>query len=163
VKQVHWILVVAALIALLGFRHWAEDRGSHTVAKVFDGDTLRIDDGRKIRLIGVDAPEVASPYSREEPGGAGSRDYLKALVEGRRVVIKVGNEPFDRYGRTLAFVYLGNVLVNGRIIRDGWARAYRRFDFPWRDLFMAYEEEARARRIGMWNGAVAGDAFRERE
>jgi micrococcal nuclease len=162
-KRIHWILFFLAVIALMGFRHWAEEKGAHAVAKVFDGDTIRLDDGRKIRLTGVDAPEVDSPYARGEPGGCGSRDYLKAMLEGKRVVVKVGEESIDRYGRTLAMVYLGEVLVNGRIIRDGWARAYRRFDYPCKDLFMAYEAEARARGIGMWKEENAVGPGWERE
>lgn len=155
-KQVSWVLLVLAAITLLGFRHWSEGKGARTVAKVHDGDTIRLDDGTTVRLLGVDAPEVDSSYTRAEPCGAGSRDYLKALVEGRRVTIEVGPEPKDRYGRTLAMVYLGDVLVNGRIIRDGWAGAYRRFDYPHKDLFRAYEEEAKARGLGIW-GACGRD------
>jgi endonuclease YncB( thermonuclease family) len=49
------------------------------------------------------------------------------------------------------------VLVNGRIIRDGWARAYRKFYHPWRDLFIVYEREARAKRLGMWKDQNKGD------
>jgi micrococcal nuclease len=159
VKQFHWVLVVFAIITLMGFRHWAEDRNSHTVAKVFDGDTIKLDDNRTIRMVGVDAPEVDSPYTREEPGGRGSREYLKKLIEGKKIVVRAGPEPLDRYGRTLGFVYLGNVLVNGRIIRDGWARAYLRFDYPHKDLFVAYEQEARApkaREKGGIEGRPAG-------
>lgn len=155
-KQVSWVLLVFAAITLLGFRHWSDAKGARTVAKVHDGDTIRLDDGTTVRLLGVDAPEVESSYTRAEPCGAGSRDYLKALVEGRRVTIEVGPEPKDRYGRTLAMVYLGDVLVNGRIIRDGWAGAYRRFDYPHKDLFRAYEEEAKARGLGIW-GACGRD------
>jgi hypothetical protein len=129
-KHVRWLLVVIGMISLMGFRHWSGESRLHTVARVFDGDTILINDGRKVRLAGVDAPEVDSPYSREEPGGPQSRAYLKALIEGRKVAVRVGREPYDRYGRTLAFVYLDDVLVNGRIIRDGLARAYRRFDYP---------------------------------
>jgi micrococcal nuclease len=160
-KHARWILVVFAVFSLMGFRHWAGESCSHTVTRVIDGDTIRIDDGRKVRLAGVDAPEVDSPYSREEPCGPQSRAYLKALIEGRKVTVKAGREPYDRYGRTLAMVYLDDVLVNGRIIRDGWARAYRRFDYPYKDLFIAYEAEAKARGIGIWKGQGGEDPERE--
>jgi micrococcal nuclease len=155
VRYLRWLLVVLALMALLGVNHWASARDSRLVAEVYDGDTVRLDDGRVVRLLGVDAPEVDSPYSKEEPGGAGSRQYLTDLVKGKRVVVRPGREEKDRYGRTLALVYLGDVLVNGRIIRDGWGRAYLRFDYPDKDLFVMYEKEARARGIGMW-GLPAG-------
>jgi len=54
-------------------------------------------------------------------------------------------------------VYSGDVLVNGRIIREGWARAYRMFYHPWRDLFIAYEREARSRGLGMWRDESEND------
>jgi micrococcal nuclease len=150
-RYLRWPLMALVVLALMGFHHWASARDSHVVTEVYDGDTIRLDDGRKVRLTGVDAPEVDSPYSKEEPGGSGSRQYLTNLVRGKRVVVKVGGEAKDRYGRTLAMVYLGDVLVNGRIIRDGWAGAYVRFEHPNRELFMMYEKEARARGIGMWH------------
>jgi endonuclease YncB( thermonuclease family) len=56
----------------------------------------------------------------------------------------------DRYNRTLAYIYLGDTLINGRIIRDGLASANKVFYHPWRDLFFIYEREARSKRLGMW-------------
>ena len=90
-----------------------------------------------------------SPYTKEEPFGKESREHLR-LLAGGKVRIEVGPTPVDRYGRTLAYVYAGDVLVNGRIIQDGWARADVRFSYKNKDLFIAYEKEARARKIGMW-------------
>jgi len=151
-RQILIPVAALAIIVLLGAFHCLSAGKPHTVVEVFDGDTIRLDDNTKVRLIGVDAPEVDSPYGKQEPFGEESRAYLTAFLLHKRVSIKVGNPPQDRYGRTLAYVYLGDVLVNGRIIRDGWASAYRRFHHPWRDLFLAYEKEARSRGIGMWKG-----------
>jgi micrococcal nuclease len=120
------------------------------VARVIDGDTLVLADGRRVRLIGVDAPEVDCPYRQAEPWGYESQAYLKQLVEGKRVRLEFEGEPFDKYGRTLAYVYLGDVLVNGRIIRDGQARLYRRFAFEYKEQFGYYEAEAKRRGLGLW-------------
>ena len=147
---VRWPLVVLMAVLLVFLLRWARSLDIHEVTEVYDGATIRIDDGRNIRLIGVDAPEVDSPYSKEEPFGRESREHLEKLLAGRKVQIRVGATPLDRYGRTLAYVYADDVLINGRIIRDGWAQADVRFDYKNRDLFVAYEKEARAKRIGMW-------------
>ncbi len=144
------LLAALAIVMMATVLHCAEKSRLRTVVKVYDGDTIRTDDNRKIRLIGVDAPEVESPYSKEEPFGRESRLYLKNLIEGRKVLVKQGEVPVDRYGRVLAYVYMDNVLVNGRIIRDGFAKAYLRFDHENRDLFIVYEKEARAKRRGIW-------------
>ncbi len=56
-----------------------------------------------------------------------------------------------KYGRTLGYVYLQNTLVNGRIIRDGQARLYRRFAFEYKEQFGYYEAEAKRRGLGLWS------------
>jgi micrococcal nuclease len=149
-KNITIPLASVVLILILVFYHHLKTQDVHTVIRVFDGDTIQIDDGRIIRFIGVDAPEVQSPYSREEPFGQESRRYLDSLLLHKKVLIRVGDPPLDKYSRTLAYVYLGDVLVNGRIIRDGWASSYRQFNHPWRDLFLFYENEARSKGLGIW-------------
>lgn len=146
--------LVFLIIMLMAFLRWERAQDLHQVIKVYDGDTIEIEDGRKIRLIGVDAPEVDSPYSREEPFGARSKQYLTTLLSGKKIAVRTGKEPFDRFGRTLAYVYADDVLVNGRIIRDGFARAYYKFDYDYKDLFIAYEKEAMAKNIGIWDAGT---------
>jgi micrococcal nuclease len=141
----------AGLILLLALFHGFRVYHVHIVTRVFDGDTIQIDDGRIVRLIGVDAPEVQSPFSNDEPFGKESRNYLAALILHQKVLIEPGEPPLDRFKRTLAYVYLDDILLNGRIIRDGWALSCRQFDYPWRDLFLSYENEARSKGLGLWN------------
>jgi len=150
-------IVSITLILMLGIYHALGVGKVHLVVHVFDGDTILLDDSRKIRLIGVDAPEVQSPYHDLEPFGEDSKTYLTSLLGNKKVSLTIGDPAKDKYGRTLAYVYSGDVLVNGRIIREGWARAYRRFYHPWRDLFIAYEREARSRGLGMWRDERKSD------
>lgn len=147
---IRWPLVALMIVCIMVLYHWAKALDLHEVHKVYDGDTIELDDGRKIRLIGVDAPEVTSPYSKEEPFGPESKRHLEKLLFGEKVYIKTGAAQFDKYGRTLGYVYVGDTLINGRMIKDGWARAYRRFDYKYKDLFLTYEKEARAKGTGMW-------------
>jgi micrococcal nuclease len=146
------LLPVASItvILLLGIYHALGAGGTHLVIQVYDGDTILLDDHRKVRLVGVDAPEIQSPYRDEEPFGQESKAYLSSLVLNKKVSLTLGDPSKDKYGRILAYVNQGDVLVNGRIIRDGWARAYRRFHHPWSDLFVVYEREARSKGLGMW-------------
>ena len=108
----------------------------------------------------MDAPEVDSPYSKQEPFGEQSKSFLTGLVLNRKVYLTEGDPSRDKYGRTLAYVYVDDVLVNGRMIREGWARAYRQFHHPWRDLFIVYEREARSKGLGMWKKVEEKDPSR---
>ncbi len=151
-KSVRWLLVISACIILGALCYKARALDVYTVDKVYDGDTIRIEDGRHIRLIGIDAPEVDSPYGKAEPYGDQSREYLENMLLNKRVRLEIPPDAIDKYGRTLAYVYLRDMLVNGRIVRDGYARAYTYFYFSYRELFTNYESEARARGLGMWAG-----------
>ncbi len=150
-KVYRWHLAIIAVFTVVLAFHFAENQDLYTVTEVYDGDTIKIGDGRIVRLIGVDAPEVESPYRHLEPFGEESKAYLEDLILRKKVRISLGEEPLDKYNRTLAYVYLKDgTLVNGRIIKDGWAKAYQRFDFEYKDLFIAYEKEARSKSIGIW-------------
>ncbi len=77
------------------------------VQRVVDGDTLRLADGRSVRLIGINAPEVAHNRRPAEPFAEQAKRRLQALVSENsgRVAVQVGQQAKDRYGRTLAHVY----------------------------------------------------------
>ncbi|MBV6289152.1 thermonuclease family protein [Pseudomonas aegrilactucae] len=77
------------------------------VRQVVDGDTLRLVDGRSVRLIGLNAPEIGRKGRASEPFAQAARQRLQALVNasGGQVGLQPGVEPRDKYGRTLAHVY----------------------------------------------------------
>src|SRR5512143_1229238 len=77
------------------------------VAFVYDGDTVRLDDGRKIRLAGINAPEVAKQEQSAEPLANEARAYVSHLFDkDRRVRLRFEHERQDRYGRLLAHLFL---------------------------------------------------------
>ncbi|WP_253510054.1 thermonuclease family protein [Pseudomonas rhodesiae] len=77
------------------------------VARVVDGDTVRLSDGRSVRMIGLNAPEIGQKGRPDEPFAVAARQRLQALVQasGGRVGLVPGREAKDRYGRTLAHLY----------------------------------------------------------
>jgi len=77
------------------------------VARVLDGDTLRLADGRSVRLIGLNAPELGRRGRAAEPLAEAARERLRQLVAANagRVALRPGREARDRYGRTLAHAY----------------------------------------------------------
>ncbi len=92
---------------------------SAQVEHVYDGDTLRLSDGRKVRLIGVNTPELGRDGRPDEPYSQAARRLLQQLVAKQQIYVLPGVEPRDRYGRVLAHVYL----QDGRLVAEELVRA----------------------------------------
>lgn len=175
-------LCTAALLGLLlnASLAWAGGHGVE-VARVNDGDTITVHLGGRpelVRLIGVDAPETVHSKSlarkakssgrsatEEAKAGAASREALLKLVAVGDKVRLVDGRPQtrkrDRYGRLLAFVYSADgKLLNQEMIAQGWARAYRSFDYRHKSDFLRAESEARLARRGLWAKGEAYDLER---
>ena len=134
--------------------------GWYRVERVIDGDTLKVypnpspasDQGDRIRLIGVDTPETVRPDYPVEYFGREAAAFTRRLSEGRRVRLEFDPAAGqDRYGRTLAYVYLEDgTFVNAEIIRQGYGHAYTNFPFAYLEEFRALEREARESHRGLW-------------
>jgi endonuclease YncB( thermonuclease family) len=120
--------------------------GAHV--RVIDGDSLRAD-GKKIRLTGIDAPELSQTcrdaQAREWPCGLAAKARLIALVSRGKVVCTARGH--DRYGRTLAVCSAGGTADLGEaLVRTGYAVDY------YEGGYHAAEREARGARRGLWQG-----------
>jgi len=119
--------------------------------RVVDGDTLELDGGERVRLIGVDTPETVDPRRPVQYFGKEASAFARRLAQGRSVRLEYDQETSDRYGRTLAYVYLPDgTFLNAEIIRQGYGHAYTRFPFRYQAEFLALEREARAQGRGLW-------------
>ena len=97
------------------------------VKKVIDGDTIKLRDGRKLRLIGIDTPERARNGQPAQPFAKQATRALRELIQksDNRVSLQHGVEPRDRYHRLLAHVFDKNGQnINATLIRQGLAVAY---------------------------------------
>ena len=131
-------------------------RERRAVVRVVDGDTLLLDGGERVRLIGVDTPETVRPDWPQERFGNEASAFTRRMAERKRVWLEydpqVGRK--DRYERTLAYVYLPDgTLLNREIIRRGYGHVYTRFPFSRIREFKAAEREAREKGLGLWAGA----------
>jgi len=127
------------------------------VERVVDGDTIIVEGVGRVRLIGVDTPETVHPNRPVEFFGKEASAFTKRLLEGKRVRLEYDQERQDRYGRTLAYVYLDDgTFVNAEIIRRGYGHAYPRFPFRHMEAFRQFEREARDNRRGLWGDVVGG-------
>jgi micrococcal nuclease len=92
---------------------------------VQDGDTLHLEDGRKIRLVGIDAPEMGNDGAPDQYFARESRDYLRRLVEDRPLRLKTDGQGLDRYNRVFAVVFLPDGrMVNKILVDQGLAFFY---------------------------------------
>ncbi len=129
-------------------------------AAVIDGDTLDID-GVRIRLEGIDAPEVAQTCSKAngEPWTCGleASDVLRALIANKSVSCdRVG---LDKYGRTLGVCFADADELNAAMVRTGYAWAFVKYS----QAYAAVEKEAQLARAGVWQGsAIPAWEFRRR-
>jgi endonuclease YncB( thermonuclease family) len=119
--------------------------------RVIDGDTIELEGGERVRLIGVNTPESVDPRRPVERFGKEAAAFTRRLAEGKFVRLEYDEESRDQYGRTLAYIYLPNgTLLNAEIIRQGYGFAYTRFPYRRTQEFVALEREAREQRRGLW-------------
>jgi micrococcal nuclease len=125
------------------------------VLKVTDGDTIHVmfeGQDERVRLIGVDTPEVPWYGGEEECFGVAAGLYARQRLDGKRVRLEFDVERRDRYDRLLAYVYLGTELFNLTLVQQGYATAYPvRPDTKRADLFQRAEDDARTAGRGLWS------------
>ena len=150
-----WWLALLLLLPLLGpgSAH-AGGAIEGTVVRVVDGDTIHVqlaDRVEKVRYIGVDSPEIHHPVKGEEPGGRAAASVNRGLVEGRRVRLELDVRTRDRWGRLLAYVWVGDTMVNAELIRLGYAQVMTvPPNVRYQDLFVKLQREAREAGRGLW-------------
>lgn len=99
------------------------------IVVIIDGDTLKLD-GERVRLIGVDAPEIFHAHCEEElRRGHAARAFLVTLTQGRTLALQRSGT--DRYGRTLATVFAEGIDLNAAMIESGHARIWRKHNGDW--------------------------------
>lgn len=133
------------------------------VRQVVDGDTFHCRDGRRVRLIGVDSPE----RNQRPSGSKAQHALLDMLPPGSGVLLEHDVRLTDRYGRLLAYVWVGPTLVNEAMVRGGWAVLYTvPPNVKYAERFRRAQNEARTRGAGLWaqNGfACLPKDFRKRD
>jgi micrococcal nuclease len=140
------------LLLLLSALCYAGSSGLHEVRWVDDGDTVVLADGRRVRYIGINAPEVESDYSKAEPFGNEAKELNKNLVYLKKVRLEFDNEKIDQYGRLLAYVFLENgKLVNNAIVEAGYAYCLPRMpNTKYEEIFLKSQQKAIESNKGIW-------------
>jgi endonuclease YncB( thermonuclease family) len=132
-----------------------EEGKPYGVRTVIDGDTLVLEGGETVRLMGINAPEVDVPEHQHQgqPYGQEAKAFLKQWLEGKKITLKTNPEqPKDRYNRTLASLYTTEgQWVQARMVREGYAHVYSFKDnrLGVKEL-LEVEKEAIAAKRGIW-------------
>ena len=125
--------------------------------RVVDGDTIHVQIGdrvEKVRYIGVNAPEVHHPTKGEEPGGREATEVNRRLLSGGRVHLELDVGERDRYGRLLAYVWVGETMVNAELVRLGYAQVMTvPPNVRHQAMFVKLQREAREAGRGLWRRA----------
>jgi len=127
-----------------------------TVVRVVDGDTIHVKVGdyvEKVRYIGMNTPEIHHPTKGEQPGGREAAEMNRRLV-GKRVRLELDVRSRDRYGRLLAYVWVGELMVNAELVRLGYAQVMTvPPNVRHQELFVKLQREAREAGRGLWRRA----------
>lgn len=127
--------------------------GLYTVKRVFDGDTVQLEDGRRLRLIGINTPERAHGRAPVEAGAEAAYNWLHQRLQGQRVGLQFDRERSDRYGRWLVYLHDERGADIGlALLRAGLAHANIHPPNTARsNRYLAAEAEARAAGRGIWS------------
>ena len=126
----------------------------YNVVKVVDGDTFKIEfrgESRSVRMIGIDTPEVNHPSEPVQCYGVEASLKTKELIDGKDVRLEQDVSQTDRYGRILAYVWVDEVFINEKIVKEGYAfsSSYPP-DVKYQDILDTAEIYARENKAGLW-------------
>lgn len=128
-----------------------------TLVKTVDGDTIKvIYDGQEhnVRYLLIDTPETNHPRLGKQPFGEEAKEKNRALVNSGQLYLEFDvGERFDKYGRLLAYVYVGNTLVQEQLLKEGLARVAYVYPPNTRhlDKFEKAQKTAKDKKIGIWS------------
>ncbi len=130
------------------------------VTRVIDGDTIEIEGGLKVRLLGIDTPETKDPRKSVQCFGKEAANETRRLIQGKYVILEKDVSETDKYQRLLRYVFLpledGRVLfVNDYLLREGFARILNYPpDVKFAEQFFKAQENAKREDLGLWGACV---------
>ncbi len=152
------LILLAALLCCCGARPQAPPQEA-LVVLVGDGDTVIIEGGQKVRLLGIDAPELEREDRPADFLAHKAKAELARLINGQRLRLEYDQLRYDQYGRLLAYLFLPDgALVNAELVRQGLAKVYI---FPpntrYLDRLLKAQREALEASRGLWRQALKQD------
>lgn len=179
-KRRNFVVILVLLIGLIYFLLAEEQSaptqfaannqpGQYTVIEVDDGDTITVNSlghTEKVRLIGIDTPEIHHPNKPIQCYAKEASEYLESLIGKATVRLEADPEDDNRdiYGRLLRYVYLPDgTLVNSLIVENGYGFAYTHFPFTKKELMINLENIAKSKNLGLWGKCTIIDGEYSKE
>ena len=122
------------------------------VTRIIDGDTFETETGEKVRLIGINAPEISDIFGQE------AKEYLSQLILDKNVELQSDNisNDRDRYQRLLRYIIVDGIDINKKMVSHGFAFAYLKYHFSKSNDYEQAQIQAREANKGIW-----GDGSKE--
>ena len=133
-----------------------------SVKRISDGDTIVLGDGRHVRYIGINAPEIDHESRKAEPYGFKSKNFNQKLLFSKKIRLEFDLERYDQYGRLLAYVFLQNgIFVNKAMLKQGYAYFLpRKPNIRYDRLLLQSQRDAMSAKRGIWrNWRERGDVY----
>ncbi|MEE9192497.1 MAG: lamin tail domain-containing protein [Candidatus Aerophobetes bacterium] len=141
----NWVKCSVLMVMLLqGLPVLAAQKDTFTVVRVIDGDTCVLENGERVRYLGINAPEEGDPYFEE------ATQANHNLVAGKEVRLEPQDPARDRGGRLLAYVFVSNVFVNEELVRQGYAHVQRPPRAEYRNRLLMVQRAAWLEALGIW-------------
>jgi micrococcal nuclease len=149
-KFLIFICLGAFIFLFIHHRPYAETY--YHVKWVTDGDTIVLTDGRKVRYIGINAPEIEHDDQKAEPFASEAKSLNQKLVYRKNIRLEFDRERYDRYGRLLAYVYLRDgSFVNAELLTRGCAfYLYQAPNLKYDPILLAAQRDAMSQKRGIW-------------
>jgi micrococcal nuclease len=128
--------------------------GRYHVLRVVDGDTLLMQDHKRLRLMGVDTPETVKEDTPVQPWGPEATQFTRDFIGRGEVRLQFDRERTDRFGRYLAYVFVGDRMLNEELLRAGLARWEPGYHYSqsMKTRFRKAQREAQDAKRGLWSG-----------
>jgi len=132
------------------------DYANIKVIEVIDGDTVKLDNGKLLRYLGLDTPETRIKKGNKfiyspQPFAKEAKQFNQRLVEGKFIRIEFDQERTDKYNRLLGYCFIDNTFINAVLISEGLASVMNKPpNVKYASLFISYQKEAKDKKRGMW-------------
>jgi len=148
----YFLYLQLILLSVLLFSQTALLQEWNKVKWVNDGDTVVLSDGRHVRYIGINAPEIAHDHQKAEAFGYAAKKYNQSIVQSKKVRLEFDKEKYDRYGRLLAYIYLlDGTFINKKMIEKGYAYLLpRKPNVKCEKMLLKTQRDAMSTKQGMW-------------
>ena len=148
-RREYWLifLILFATTGTVSAQTWV------TVKWVNDGDTIVLTDGKRVRYIGINSPEIDHDKQRAQPFGYAARTFNKQMVLNRKVRLEFDLERHDRYGRLLAYIFLPEkIFLNEEMLQKGYAFfLFHKPNLKYNQRLLKAQQEAMKAKKGLWN------------